>query len=89
VTGLIKTILMLEREQILPNSGFETPNKRIPLDKWNLQVFESKRPIGSDIDRNTDSHQMPPLDSQERGIESINQQVGLFYLYKTRKKRVF
>jgi acyl transferase domain-containing protein len=40
MTGLIKTILMLEKEQILPNSGFKTPNKRIPLDKWNLQVFE-------------------------------------------------
>lgn len=38
VTGLIKTVLMLERERILPNYEFEAPNKRIPLAKWNLQV---------------------------------------------------
>jgi acyl transferase domain-containing protein len=41
VTGMIKTILMLEREQVLPNSGFEAPNKRIPLEKWNLQVLDT------------------------------------------------
>lgn len=39
VTGLIKTILMLEKEQILPNSGFEAPNKRIPLKTWNIEVM--------------------------------------------------
>ncbi|KAL2068797.1 hypothetical protein VTL71DRAFT_15135 [Oculimacula yallundae] len=38
VTGFIKTVLMLEKEQILPNSGFESPNKRIPLKEWNLEV---------------------------------------------------
>lgn len=38
VTGLIKTVLMLEKEQILPNSDFQTPNKRIPLEEWNLEV---------------------------------------------------
>ena len=39
VTGLIKTILMLEREKILPNSDFRSPNKRIPLKDWNLEAF--------------------------------------------------
>ncbi|PVH88801.1 hypothetical protein DL98DRAFT_477463 [Cadophora sp. DSE1049] len=38
VTGLIKTVLMLEREKILPNSDFQSPNKRIPLEEWNLEV---------------------------------------------------
>ncbi|KAG4444512.1 hypothetical protein IFR05_000103 [Cadophora sp. M221] len=38
VTGLIKTVLMLEKEQILPNSDFQSPNKRIPLDEWKLEV---------------------------------------------------
>jgi len=55
VTGLIKTILMLEREQILPNSGFETPNRRIPLDKWKLQVCEVKTSSQLSIDRRVDS----------------------------------
>lgn len=73
MTGLIKTILMLEREQILPNSGFKTPNKRIPLDKWNLQVFEMS-PYRLAISNSTiDSHEVLPLDSQERDTEGIHQ----------------
>jgi acyl transferase domain-containing protein len=72
VTGLIKTILMLEREQILPNSGFETPNKRIPLDKWNLQVFEVKTHSELNVNSNVDSHEVLALDSQEWGFEGIN-----------------
>jgi hypothetical protein len=72
VTGLIKTILMLEREQILPNSGFETPNKRIPLDKWNLHVFEVKTHSELNVNSNVDSHEVLSLDSQEWGFEGIN-----------------
>lgn len=77
MTGLIKTILMLEREQILPNSRFETPNRRIPLDKWNLQVFEVRISSESSVDSNVDSHKVLSLDSQGRGFEGINQQVSL------------
>lgn len=43
ITGLIKIVMMLEKEQILPNAGFEAPNKRIPLAKWNLQVCKTIR----------------------------------------------
>jgi hypothetical protein len=64
---------MLEREQILPNSGFKTPNKRIPLDKWNLQVFEINAPSESNINSTIGSHEVLPLDSQERGPEGIYQ----------------
>jgi len=71
---------MLEREQILPNSGFKTPNKRIQLDKWNLQVFEINPSSKSNINGTIGSHEVLPLDSQERGFEGISQQVILFYL---------
>lgn len=66
---------MLEREQILPNSGFETPNRRIPLEKWNLQVCKSEYVQESGTDRNIDSNKVLPLDSQERGSEGISEQV--------------
>ena len=69
---------MLEREKILPNSGFKTPNKRIPLDKWNLQVFEINQFSESNINSPIGSHGMHPLESQEWGAESISQQVLLF-----------
>jgi hypothetical protein len=85
VTGLIKTILMLEREQILPNSGFKSPNKRIPLDKWNLQVFEINPSSESNINTTIGSHEVLPLDSQERGTEGISQQVILLYLQISHK----
>lgn len=86
MTGLIKTILMLEREQILPNSGFETPNRRIPLEKWKLQVLETKTSREPNVDSNIDSHEVPTLDSQERSFEGINQQVRLFYLRTSHKQ---
>lgn len=36
--GLIKTVMMLERETILPNSDFREANSKIPLDEWRLTV---------------------------------------------------
>lgn len=39
VAGLIKTILVLEKGIIPPNTGFERVNPAIPLDKWNIKVF--------------------------------------------------
>ncbi|EPE10816.1 polyketide synthase [Ophiostoma piceae UAMH 11346] len=36
--GLIKTVMMLERETILPNCDFREANAKIPLDEWRLAV---------------------------------------------------
>lgn len=38
LAGVIKAVLMLENETILPNTNFEMPNPRIPLDEWKLTV---------------------------------------------------
>ena len=38
VAGLVKTVLMLENEIILPNVGFRSPNERIPLQDWKIEV---------------------------------------------------
>lgn len=38
VAGLIKTILMMENQCILPNRNFEKPNENIHLEKWKLKV---------------------------------------------------
>ena len=38
VAGIIKAVLMLENDVILPNRNFENPNKQIPLKDWNLKV---------------------------------------------------
>ncbi|KAF1988946.1 hypothetical protein K402DRAFT_461387 [Aulographum hederae CBS 113979] len=38
VAGLVKTVMMLERQQILPMAGFQSPNERIPLKEWHLEV---------------------------------------------------
>lgn len=38
LAGVIKTVLMLENKTILPNTNFEIPNPRIPLDDWRLNV---------------------------------------------------
>jgi acyl transferase domain-containing protein len=43
VAGLVKTILMLEKGEILPNAHFELPNERIPLKEWKLDVCLSVR----------------------------------------------
>jgi acyl transferase domain-containing protein len=41
VAGLVKTVLMLEKGEILPNAHFKEPNDRIPLDEWKLDVCTS------------------------------------------------
>ena len=38
LAGLIKTVLMLENNTILPNVNFEKANPSIPLDEWKLKV---------------------------------------------------
>jgi hypothetical protein len=38
MAGVIKTILMLERAEILPNFDFRAPNPRIPFENWKLEV---------------------------------------------------
>ncbi|RAK76583.1 type I polyketide synthase [Aspergillus fijiensis CBS 313.89] len=38
VISLIKTVLMLEKDFILPNCDFQTARSDIPLEEWNLQV---------------------------------------------------
>ncbi len=38
VAGLIKAVLMLEREQIPPHINFETPNPDIDFEEWKVQV---------------------------------------------------
>ncbi|KUI54273.1 Lovastatin diketide synthase LovF [Cytospora mali] len=38
VAGLIKAVLMLEKDKVLPNRNFETPSKRIPFADWKLKV---------------------------------------------------
>ncbi|TQV93399.1 Beta-ketoacyl synthase [Cordyceps javanica] len=38
VAGLIKAVLMLERERIPPHINFETPNPDIDFTKWKVQV---------------------------------------------------
>ena len=38
IAGIIKTILVLEKEVIPPNIWFERPNQKILLDKWNIKV---------------------------------------------------
>lgn len=38
VAAVVKVVLMLENDLILPNHSFQKPNARIPMDKWNIQV---------------------------------------------------
>ena len=38
VAGIIKTILMLENETILPNRNFQKANKQIRMEDWKLHV---------------------------------------------------
>ncbi|RDL31344.1 Uncharacterized protein BP5553_09553 [Venustampulla echinocandica] len=44
VISVIKAALMLEKGFILPSINFETPNKEIPLSKWNMKVPTSQLP---------------------------------------------
>ena len=39
VVSVIKTALMLERGFVLPNCNFEKTNEDIPMDKWNMKVW--------------------------------------------------
>ena len=41
IAGVIKTILMLENQRILPNRNFTKANKQIPLYDWKLNVSHS------------------------------------------------
>lgn len=38
LAALIKTVLMLEHQTIVPNCNFEKPNANIPLHDWRLKV---------------------------------------------------
>lgn len=38
VAAVVKAVLMLENELILPNFDFQKSSPRIPMDKWNIQV---------------------------------------------------
>ena len=42
IAGVIKTVLMLENDIILPNRNFQTANPRIPLYDWKLKVSAFK-----------------------------------------------
>lgn len=39
VAGIVKTVLMLENNLILPNFDFQKASARIPMEKWNIQVM--------------------------------------------------
>jgi acyl transferase domain-containing protein/NADPH:quinone reductase-like Zn-dependent oxidoreductase/SAM-dependent methyltransferase len=45
LAALIKTIMMLEHAQIVPNFDFRNPNPRIPLDKINIRVSTKLLPF--------------------------------------------
>ena len=38
IAALIKTVLMLEHQTIVPNCNFEKPNAHIPMKEWRLKV---------------------------------------------------
>jgi acyl transferase domain-containing protein len=38
IAGVVKTVLMLERNLILPNFNFAKPNPRIPMKDWKIKV---------------------------------------------------
>lgn len=38
LAGLIKTVLMLEKKMIPPNSTFMKPSSNIPLEAWGMEV---------------------------------------------------
>lgn len=44
LAGLVKTVMMLEKEIILPNAGFGEPNEKIKLKEWNMEVPTTARP---------------------------------------------
>jgi acyl transferase domain-containing protein len=52
LAGVIKAVLMLENKMILPNTNFETPNPRIPLDDWRLNVSTGRKCGHSSVEAN-------------------------------------
>lgn len=44
ISGLVKSILMLENGVLLPNHDFKKPNDRIPLEDWRLKVATEYTP---------------------------------------------
>ncbi|KAL9122898.1 MAG: hypothetical protein Q9187_000549 [Circinaria calcarea] len=51
LAGLIKTVLMLENDLILPNRNFEKANERIPMHDWRLRVPTTTEPWNSFLRR--------------------------------------
>ncbi|KAM3554579.1 hypothetical protein MY1884_006062 [Beauveria asiatica] len=49
VAGLIKAVLMLEREQLPPHINFETPNPDIDFEEWKVQVSRVAQPWPSNL----------------------------------------
>ncbi|KAF2158340.1 hypothetical protein M409DRAFT_71690 [Zasmidium cellare ATCC 36951] len=44
IAGLIKCILMLENQAIPPQVNYQSPNKAIPLESWNLKIPTTLEP---------------------------------------------
>jgi acyl transferase domain-containing protein len=38
IAGVVKTVLMLEKNRVLPNFDFSKPNPRIPMKDWKITV---------------------------------------------------
>nr|P9WET8.1 RecName: Full=Highly reducing polyketide synthase Preu1; AltName: Full=biosynthesis protein Preu1 [Preussia isomera]UNY67713.1 polyketide synthase Preu1 [Preussia isomera] len=38
LAGVIKSVLMVEKNAILPNIHFEKPNRRIPFEQWKIKI---------------------------------------------------
>ncbi|PVI04610.1 FabD/lysophospholipase-like protein [Periconia macrospinosa] len=44
IGAVVKAILMLEQEVVLPNRNFKNPSPRIPFDEWKLKVVTKTEP---------------------------------------------
>lgn len=51
VCSIIKSALMLERKFLVPNYDFQKPNRKIPFEKWNMQVSSKFVPWESQYTR--------------------------------------
>ncbi|PNH37867.1 hypothetical protein VD0004_g8940 [Verticillium dahliae] len=45
IVAVIKAAMMLERNFLLPNHDFKTPNEKIPWSEWHLKVPATQRPF--------------------------------------------
>ncbi|EEY14055.1 fatty acid synthase S-acetyltransferase [Verticillium alfalfae VaMs.102] len=45
IVAVIKAAMMLERNFLLPNHDFKTPNEKIPWSEWHLKVPTTQRPF--------------------------------------------